>query len=74
MITKIVTFTLKPEFNLADPSSEASKVLSTYLKFEVAAPGCHWGYYGQSMEKPEQGFIFAGWDSLEEYGKFAGTE
>ena len=69
MVTEIITFSLKADANLSDPSSPASKLLDS-LGAELAAHGAHNAYYGQYIEKPETGIIFVNWDSLEAHKKF----
>lgn len=70
MVTEIVTFSLKADASLSDPSSPASKVVADFLAPELAAHGAHNAYYGRYIEKPETGIIFVNWDSLEAHKKF----
>ena len=70
MVTEIVTFSLKADASLSDPTSPASKLVLDFLAPEVAAHGAHNAYYGQYIEKPEIGIIFVNWDSLESHKKF----
>ena len=65
MVTEIVTFSLKADANLSDPSSPASKLVVDFLVAERTAHGAHNAYYGQYMEKPETGILVVNWDSLE---------
>ena len=70
MISEIVTFQLKFNASLADPSSPASKVIRECLAPELAAHGAHDAYYGQFIEKPDIAILFVGWDSMDEHKKF----
>lgn len=70
MVTEIITFCLKADASLSDPSSPASKVVANFLATGFAPHGAHNAYYGQYIEKPETGIIFRNWDSLEAHKKF----
>ena len=70
MITRLAILRLAPSASLANPSTPASKTLAAFLAPELAAPGCKFAYYGTSDEKPELGFVFVGWESLEKRGEF----
>jgi hypothetical protein len=70
MITEIVTFQLKADVSLANPSSPASKVICGSLVPEQAVHGAHHAYYGQYVEKPETALIIVEWDSIVDQKKF----
>lgn len=70
MVTEIITFRLKADASLSDPSSPASKVVADFLAPETAPHGARSAYYGQYIEKPERGIIFRNWDSLEAHKEF----
>ena len=70
MITEIVTFQLKGEATLPDPSSPARKVIRDFLTLVLAALGARSAYYGQFIEKPEIVIMFIGWDSIDDHKSF----
>lgn len=70
MITEKVTFQLRADASLADPSSPASRVIRDFLAPELAAHGAHHAYYGQFIEKTEMVIIFVEWDSIDDHKKF----
>ena len=70
MVTEMVTFSLKADANLSDPTSPASKLVVNFLVAELTAHRAHNAYYGQYIEKPETGILFVNWDSLEAHKKF----
>ena len=70
MVTEIITFGLKADADLSDPSSPARKLVVDFLVAELAAPGARNAYYGQYIEKPETAILFVNWDSLEAHKKF----
>ncbi|MCJ1376983.1 hypothetical protein MMC17_000073 [Xylographa soralifera] len=73
MITEIVTFQLKGQATLADPSSPARKVIRDFLVLVLAAPGARSAYYGQFIEKAETVIMFIGWDSIDDHKTFMGS-
>ena len=70
MVTEIVTFSLKADANLSDPTSPASKLVVDFLVKERIALGAHNAFYGQYIEKPETGIYFVNWDSRGAYEEF----
>jgi hypothetical protein len=70
MITEIVSFQLKAGASLDDPSTPASKVIREKLAPSLKHAGAHEVYYGQLMEKPENGYLFIHWDSVDDHKKF----
>jgi len=73
MITEIVTFPLKVDAGLADPSSPASKVIHEFLVPELATHGARHAYYGQYIEKPGTGIIFVEWYSVDDQKRFTSS-
>ncbi|MCJ1394839.1 hypothetical protein MMC18_007719 [Xylographa bjoerkii] len=70
MITEIVTFQMKDEASLANPSSHARKVIRDFLTLVLVAPGAQNAYYGQFIEKLETVVMFIGWNSIDDHKKF----
>ena len=73
MITEVLTFDLKDDANLADVDAPATKIIIETIAKNVYAHAGKYVFYGNAVEKPGVGFIFVGWDSLEDQLKLVGS-
>lgn len=73
MIIEITILQLPADVELEKSHPSVHEVVHSFLTQKLAGEGARYAYFGQSSEKPNNVFIFVGWDTLQSSEKFASS-